>query len=586
MSSANYTSTLLGLRRLWSYLPPIRKKQFALIVFFMLLSSFVELVSVGSLVPLLNILTNSSSSFDKYFQIAQNYFPFHTLHSNKLLLVGSIFIAFSFLSSAIRMLNVWINGEYVAIVGSELGTTVLAVVLNDSYLTHVTRNSSEIVSLLTRQVERCVQGLYTFLQFTLSSLITLFIVCGLLLFNFQVSILLFSILTVSYILILSFTRQYIKKNSKLQLYSFNKIVKLISEAMTSFSQVLLGSRQEYYLNNYFTLYNKYRKINNINLLIGIFPRYTIEFVGISSLVLFTYYISITDPTKSTVAVVGVFALAFQKLLPLAQQIYNSLTNIIAIDADIHNVLEYMRPQYDLKQSFSDNKLLLTSEIVFENVSFTYPGSSQMVLSSANLSIPANSSVGIVGSTGSGKSTLVDILIGLIPPDTGIVRIDGIEIYNKQNLADLVSWRKNVAYVPQTIPMLDATIFENIAFGVAYSEINKDKVKLACKIACIEKVIDSLPQKFDELIGENGIKLSGGQLQRLGIARAIYSDAKVLVLDEATSALDKETERQVMASIEATYSGMTIIMIAHRTSTLRNCDFIIEIKDGQAVKTKP
>jgi ABC-type multidrug transport system fused ATPase/permease subunit len=285
------------------------------------------------------------------------------------------------------------------------------------------------------------------------------------------------------------------------------------------------------------------------------------------------------PNLSTVAL---YALAGYRLMPAFQQIYSSLTQVrysaVALDS-LHNDLKQLKPI--VRQDHDPRRIVFEKSIELDNVSFAYPGAAENVLASVSLTINKNAVVGIVGPTGGGKTTIVDIIMGLLVPQSGCMTIDGVSPTERE----LLTWRKSVGYVPQHIFLSDDTLAANIAFGQPHAEINMSAVKRAASIARLDDFIEAeLPQGYFNIVGERGVRLSGGQRQRVGIARALYHSPSVLVLDEATSALDNITELAIMESIRDLGKDVTIIIIAHRLATVRHCDLIHVVAGGRVVNS--
>ena len=293
----------------------------------------------------------------------------------------------------------------------------------------------------------------------------------------------------------------------------------------------------------------------------------------------------TNKELLIIPTIGTMALGAQKLLPALQQIYNSWAGVKGMSSSIYGVLKMLEQEMNIQNTYKSIKpYVLKSGIKFRNVSFSYGNDSKKYdIRDLNLTINKGQVVGIIGKTGSGKSTFVDLLMGLLKPTKGEILIDENNLYDEKNYKTLSSWRSAISHVPQDIYLSDNSIEENIAFGENLSQISRIKVKKAAKFAQIESFIANLPEKYGTYVGERGIRMSGGQRQRIAIARAIYKNSKILVLDEATSALDTKTEREVMSSINKVSKNLTLIIIAHRKSTILNCDRILHIENGRIIK---
>ena len=301
-----------------------------------------------------------------------------------------------------------------------------------------------------------------------------------------------------------------------------------------------------------------------------------ETVGIVIIVILAYIISDKGSLGSEITLLGMLALTAQRLLPLVNQAYYSYTTIKGEQVSLEDVLDLLS-QDEIKKSSNEREISFNKAITLSNICYSY-NPHQSILNSINIEIPKGSKVGLVGETASGKSTLADVIASLLVPSKGEILVDGIPL----NQLNYKSWQSKISYVSQNIFLNDNTIKENIAFGENLSEIDINKVMKACEMSQLQSSIESLPDQYNTVIGEKGLKLSGGQRQRLAIARALYKDSSILILDEATSALDSSTESAVMNSIMNLDNSITMFIIAHRTSTLKDCDSIVELKEGKVI----
>lgn len=281
--------------------------------------------------------------------------------------------------------------------------------------------------------------------------------------------------------------------------------------------------------------------------------------------------------NESLPIIGLYVFAGYRLMPALQQIYTSLTQLVFVHSSIEKICNDIKNFKEVKKNQHSDIVRLDKEIKFKDVSYNYPNNSRTALKDINLTIPNKSTVAFVGPTGSGKTTAIDIILGLLEPQKGNIEVDGKNI-TKHNL---LSWQQSIGYVPQQIYLSDDTVMANIAFGVDIKSVNHDMLKKAAKIANLHQFVDEqLPKKYETIIGERGIQLSGGERQRIGIARALYNNPKVLILDEATSALDNQTEKAVMNAINELSGDITIILIAHRLNTIKDCDIIFQLDNGK------
>jgi ATP-binding cassette subfamily B protein len=342
--------------------------------------------------------------------------------------------------------------------------------------------------------------------------------------------------------------------------------------------VLIDGTQEIYCNVYRSADLPLRKAQaNITIISGS-PRYGIEALGMILIALMAYSLSLeSNGLAIAIPTLGAFALGAQRMLPILQQAYSSWTFMRGGQAFLRDTLELLeQPMPDFFYIQPQNPISFNNEMSFDNISFRYSVESPWVLQGLNLTITKGGRIGFIGITGSGKSTLLDIIMGLLLPVNGGLVIDGVKIDQHNHR----SWQAHIAHVPQSIFLSDTSIAENIAFGVPLDEIDYARVRRAAKSAQISDTIELLEQGYDTIVGERGIRLSGGQRQRIGIARALYKQADVIIFDEATSALDNNTELEVMRAIENLGPDLTIIIVAHRLSTLQNCSEVIELANGK------
>jgi ATP-binding cassette subfamily B protein len=357
-------------------------------------------------------------------------------------------------------------------------------------------------------------------------------------------------------------------------------VKALQEGLGGIRDILLDGTQMFFSEIYRKADHALKRAQGNNIFIGGSPRFAMEAIGLALIATFAYVLSRqSEGVVAGLPVLGVFVLGAQRLLPVLQQIYASWVSIVGAQASLVDLLEFLdQPLRTEAHQPEPAPLLFHDAIRFDNVRFRYSSDGPWVLDDINFSIPKGARVGFVGHTGSGKSTVLDLLMGLLEANEGQILVDGQPISGNR----LRAWQRSIAHVPQSIYLADTTLAENIAFGVPPDTIDLDRVQQAARQAQIADFIESSPEGYQAYVGERGIRLSGGQRQRIGIARALYKQASVLVFDEATSALDNATEQSVMDAIEGLSSDLTILLIAHRLTTVRRCDTIVELEHGHVV----
>ena len=370
---------------------------------------------------------------------------------------------------------------------------------------------------------------------------------------------------------------------------YSNLFKWINQTVTGIKEVKIGGREKYFIETYkgygkgyVDAVQKYTLYNNI-------PKLFIESVCVGGAVLYFLYLFLTGQSSEDImTIITAFGLAVARLMPSANRINNQLNNISFYEPFFMGVSDNLQDEIDQKNtdvSFMEvpkEKLPVTKEIVMEKVSYKYPNTDKWILKDVDVTIPVGQAIGIVGTTGAGKSTIVDVLLGLLVMQEGKITADGQDIFENGNYR---KWLKNVGYIPQSIFMIDDTIRKNVAFGIPDEEISEERIWEVLKEAQLDEFVKSLPEGLETSIGERGIRISGGQRQRIGIARALYEDPEILIMDEATSAVDNDTEKAIMDSINRLHGSKTLIIIAHRLQTIEKCDAVYRIGDGKAVRER-
>ena len=552
----------------------------------MIISGGAELFSLATVIPFLAIMSDPSSlsqypiiiSIGSYFGLSSP--PDFILPS------AFIFACTAVLVALIRSINFWLNRRLAAAIGTDLSYEGYRRTLYQPYQVHLKRNSSSIINTTTTQISRCVSGLSAFLQLTTSSLVSLALLIGLCFADWRVSLLLSLLFGSTYAVISIGTRRRLRSNSLMISLAAKQQIKCLQEGLGAIRNVMLDGTYSTYLNQYNNADRQLRILQASNQFLGIFPRYAVEAFGLVVVALLGGFMAIRQDSVSTIiTLLGTFALGSQRLLPALQQAYSGWSAMRSFNADFYAVLE-MLTQDIPSVCVSQNALSYRESILLKNVSFKYNSSQPDVLDCINVEIFCGDRIGVVGVTGSGKSTFIDILMGLLCPSSGKILIDGNDLHDNSAPYRLNAWRSTIAHVPQNIYLSDCSIAENIAFGIPFDQIDIDRVRSCAAKAQIADFIESTPFAYDNIVGERGVCLSGGQRQRIGIARALYKRAKVLIFDEATSALDTTTEEAVMESIEGLSDDLTIIMIAHRLSTVQRCDRILRFADGRIISDAP
>ena len=568
---------LLG--RLWHHMGVRRQRQFAILILLTLIVTFAEVVSLGALLPFLSILIVPDKVFS--LPVVAYVAPAWGIYSAEQLVLPLTvgFVAIALVAGILRLLLLWATTKFTFTSGSDLSIEVYRRTLYQPYDVHIARNSSEVVSGIVNNVNGVVFWVMQPVLTLISSIVLMVAITVTLIFiDPIVALTAMSGFGFCYLVITLLSRRRLKQNGQRINDEQIQVIKALQEGLGGIRDVLLDGTQPVYCDIYRKADRPLRQASGSNIFISGSPRFAMEALGMALIAFMAYALSQrAGGIAPALPMLGVLALSAQRLLPALQQSYfawSSITGSYPSLAHIMALLDRPLPQ----ELFQPEPLPLSFEksIRFESVSFRYTQDSPWVLENFNLNIVKGSRIGITGGTGSGKSTALDLLLGLLTPTEGVLLVDGEPCVGSRVRA----WQKTLAHVPQNIYLADVTLAENIAFGVPKEFIDMERVRRVARQAQIAEFIESRNDGYQVNVGERGIRLSGGQRQRIGIARALYKQAKVLVFDEATSALDNATEQSVMDAIDGLDRDLTILIIAHRISTLNRCDTVIELENGQ------
>lgn len=566
--------------RLWILLSLQRKKQLAVCAVSLMVASIAEVVSIGAMLPFLGVLTSPEKIFEH--NLAQPFIQLFQIQSAQELLLP---ITLSFITAAVlaglaRIVLLWVQTHTSMCIGADFSIQAYERTLYQPYSLHVSRNSSEI--LAGTQKAKDLVG--TIIQPTLlilsSVVILLTVIFTLLAIQPLIALGAFLGFGLIYVAVVLITKRRISSNSQSIAAHQTRITKAVQEGLGGIRDVLIDGTQSVYSKLYKDAFIPMQAALASNQVVGASPRFGIEALGMAliaglALILATA-VGSGGELANPIPILGTLALGAQRLLPVLQQIYSAYITIKGNQASVQDALNLLEQPLQVGFSIQTAKPVdYLSAITLKDVSFRYTPQGPWVLRGLNLHIPKGSRVGFVGATGSGKSTLLDIIMGLLTPTEGALLIDDTAV-NQQNTR---GWQAHISHVPQAIYLSDTSIAENIAFGVPAETIDMQRVQQAAQRAQISQTIESWVQGYDTLVGERGVRLSGGQRQRIGIARALYKRANVLILDEATSALDGDTEAAVMGGLETLGAEITTLIIAHRLTTLKGCDLIVELANG-------
>lgn len=571
-----------SIKRLYLCISYQRRFQFKLLLVVTVLASFAEIVSLGAVVPFIAVITQPEKIF---------YYPFMSELASTLGItaprelvapIALLFVIAGVLAGVLRIIVLNASIRISNSTGADLSAEMYHRTLHQPYLVHISRNSSDIVSGITQKVLTATSVLAAIITVITSLILFVAVFVALLLIDPMIAGAALSAFGSIYIAISLASKKILSDNSLIIAKQQTNVVRAAQEGLGAIRNVLLDKRQDYYGQSYLYCIQKLQRALGTNQFITLAPRYVMEALALVMIGLFAFFVSDNSTViNSAMPTLGALALGAQRLLPILQQLYGNFSLITGSQQSLIDVLELLeQPVLDQNTIDTTTPIVFQKDIKFDQLSYSYSTEGPPVLSDLNIRIPKGTMVGFVGETGSGKSTAIDLVLGLLRPKDGRLLIDDIEI----NGSNMASWQNMIAHVPQHIYLSDASIVENIAFGVPHDDIDYEKVHRAGLQAQMSQFVNKLTGGYETIVGERGVKFSGGQRQRIGLARALYKDASVLVLDEATSALDSKTENLVMEAVSALDTHLTVIIIAHRIKTLEKCEKIFEFSADGVLNT--
>jgi ATP-binding cassette, subfamily B, bacterial PglK len=558
-----------------------RKKVFLLLLMILIMALF-EMLGVASIMPFIAVLANPELIETNIIMVSlYSFFNSYGIQNHKefLFVLGIIVFILLILSIIFKALTMYMQYRFTLMCEYTIGKRLIEGYLHQPYVWFLNRNSSDLGKTILSELNNVIDnGALPMMILLTQSIVFLALFILLILVDPFLTLIIFLAFGLTYALIYKLSRNFLRHIGKLRLKSNKDRFTAVNEAFGSPKELKIRGLENFFINRFAFPAKNYARYQTTAQLISILPRFVLEAFAFGGMLTLILYLMIKDSNfMNSLPIISFYALAGYKIMPAMQQIYNSITRIRFVSPS----LDQLHQDYvnlDMKNNdLKENLLLMKNNIILKNVYFNYPNSKKKVLKFDNLKIDVNSKVALVGPTGSGKTTTVDLLLGLIENEETSLEIDG-KIINKNNLK---AWQKLIGYVPQQIYLTDNTIEANIAYGVNSIDIDQEAIEQAAKISNIHDfVTNELPQKYKTIVGERGVKLSGGQRQRIGLARALYHKPQVLILDEATSALDNFTEKAIMDSLEELDGKITIIMVAHRLSTVKNCDKIFVLDNGK------
>ena len=573
------------IKKLRGILTRREKIQVGLLLIAIIAMAFSQAIGVASVLPFISLVMDQNMVFEnRWLNMAYETFNFTSVN-RFIIFIGVAMFVIIFFSNAISAFATWLKLRFVWMNNHRLSRRLLEKYLAMPYAFFLNQNSADLSKNVLTEVNNLTNSfLIPLLNVITRGMVTLIMLTMLFWVDVAVTVIAILFLGGAYILIILRVNRNLKTRGKLRIEANQMRFKAVSEAFGGIKEIKVMNREPYFLDRYSTYSYRLARLMSWNAVIGQIPRFALEAIAFGGIIVFVLALLLTrENAGQVIPLVSLFAFAGYRLMPALQDLFTSFAQMQFNRAVLDRIYtDFKRKEKDLPTGTyaklnKDDAIYLKKEISLNGVSFNYPNTKTPVISNLNLIIPVNSAVAFVGPTGAGKTTLVDIILGLLTPGEGKLLVDGVVI-NKDNI---IKWQKNIGYVPQHIYLSDDTVARNIAFGVADSDIDQNSLEKVARIANIHDFItNEMPEGYNTLVGERGIRLSGGQRQRIGIARALYHDPDVLVFDEATSALDGATEDAVLQAMNNAAELKTLIVIAHRLTTVKNCDKIYMLEKGR------
>jgi len=574
-----------SLKKLYLEFSPQEKRRLLLLAVLIIITALLQVVGIASIFPFIATASDPSAVDNSPYLLAVKIYLQITDNRNFIILLGGVVLLILVMTNVFLAFSTWVTMRFVVTTNNTLAYRLLQRYLSENYLFHLERNSAELLKNITSETGRVVNGgIMSAINVVSKGFTALCILIFLILVDPIVALVVGSVLGVSYALIYWTIRLKLSRIGIIVTRLFSDRMRYINESLGGIKELKVLGREQFYLKQFRETSEEIIKHQVFNRAAVDLPRFLLETIAFGGILGMTMYlVAVKNDTHTVLPMISLYALAGYRLMPALQGVFQSTAtlkhDIAAVDLFYEDIKGTEKLPFNLADSAIKKvqPLVLNNELLLKDISFSYPNVYKKAVNQLTFNIKANTSIGIVGTSGSGKSTLVDVLLGLLQPQQGEIRIDGERLSD----CNLRAWQNNIGYVPQVIFLADSSVSANIAFGIPDEEIDKQAVERAAKMANLHDFISQeLAQGYDTIVGERGIRLSGGQRQRIGIARALYHNPSVLVLDEATSALDTPTEQAVMEAVYDLAHKKTIIMIAHRLSTVKGCDNLVWLEKGK------
>lgn len=564
-----------------SLLLPSEKRGAVILIGLMIIGMLLETLGIGLIVPIIGLLMQDDLA-NQYSLVASLYAYFDYPSQTQVIVAAMATLALVYAAKNLFLAFLgWKQARFAYGVQKQLSQRLFKIYLSQPYQFHLQRNSAQLIRNATVETNMLTVSISAFLLIMTETFVIAGIAILLICFEPLGAILVVSILAIAGFVFLKITRSRIARWGAARQHHDGMRIQHLQQGLGGVKDVLLLGRAENFLSQYAIHNAESARVAGQQIGLQHIPRLALEFLAVSGLaILVVVMLKQGGDINKILPTIGLFAAAAFRLLPSANRMLQSIQTVRFAIPIINLLHDELKLESQQKVDAISTELKLNQKLEVRNLSFSYPNTDKKALDDVSLEISKGASVGFIGSSGSGKSTLVDLILGLMPPSMGEIKVDGRNIH--ENIRD---WQSQIGYVPQSIYLTDDTLRRNVAFGLPDDQINDEAVTRAIKAAQLDTFVATLESGLNTLVGERGVRLSGGQRQRIGIARALYHDPEILVLDEATSALDTETECDVMSAIEAMHGSKTIIIVAHRLSTVSNCDRLYQFEMGRLVNTK-
>jgi len=572
------------IKKLLFLLTPHERKRAGLLLLMILIMAILDMIGVASILPFMAVLTNPSLIETNL--ILNNIFQFFSklgVENNQqfLFALGILVFLILIFSLTFKALTTYFQIRFIQMREYTVGKSFVEGYLHQPYSWFLNHHSAELGKNILSEVGGVIGGgMRNLLDLLSKGLVAITLIILLIITDPKLALIISLSLGLFYGVIFFSIRSYLGQIGKIRLKNNELRFLAVSEAFGAIKEVKISGLEQTYIKQFSKSAEAYARTQASSTILSQLPRFFLEAIAFGGIMLIILYkMTITGSFNNALPVVSLYVFAGYRLMPALQQIYRSFTQLTFAGPAIDKLYDDKKNLKPFNVNQNQKLLHFNRSISLKNIHYNYPNASRTALKDINLSIPAKATVGLIGATGSGKTTMVDIILGLLEAQKGTLEVDG-KIITQQNSR---SWQQSIGYVPQHIYLSDDTIVGNIALGVDPSKIDQVAIEKVCKIANLyDFIMDELPKKYLTTVGERGVRLSGGQRQRIGIARALYHSPKVLILDEATSALDNQTEKVVMDAINNLSKDITVILIAHRLNTVKNCDIIFKLENGQLI----